>query len=97
MKGGANRPLRDEIELLVNNGDAAVLGVTWTCQCQWLPVTEKLAIVVRVDAAEQLHQRRLTGPVLANQSMHFAALDRERDIVQRPHAGELLAEVSSLQ
>src|SRR5215212_5351082 len=89
--------LGDEIELLVNGGNTAMLGVARTCQRQWLPIEEKLAVVVRVDAAEQLHQGRLTGAVLADQGMHFAALDRERDVVQRSHTGEPLADVSNLQ
>ena len=35
-------------------------------------------------AAQQLQDRALTGPVMADDSQSFAASDRERDVAQRP-------------
>ncbi len=59
----------------------------------------------RVDAAEDLDQRRFAGAVLADETEDFAwprmeaagftpavGADRERDVVQRAHAGKLLAD-----
>ena len=47
----------------------------------------------RVDAGDDLHQRRFAGAVLAHQRVHMAALQAERDVVERQHAGKGLADV----
>ena len=44
-----------------------------------------------VDAGEDLHQRGLAGPVLADDGQHLAGGDAQRHAVERQHAGELLA------
>jgi hypothetical protein len=45
-----------------------------------------------VDAGQDLHQRRLAGPVLADQRDDFSALDGEVDLVQRDDAGKAFAD-----
>src|SRR5207247_1025897 len=50
----------------------------------------------RMHAGEDLDQRRLAGAVLADQAEDFAAQDVERHLVERAHAGELLAEPAQL-
>ena len=61
-------------------------------------IDDDLALVAarRVHAAEDLDQRRLAGAVLADEAEHLARLDRERDVVQRAHARELLADAAQL-
>ena len=53
--------------------------------------------VRRVDAGDDLHQRRLAGAVLAHQRVDVAALEAERDVVERQHAGKGLADVLDLE
>ena len=48
-------------------------------------------------AAEDLHQRGLAGPVLAEKCVHFAGPHLQRGVVQRLDAGILLADAAHLQ
>ena len=48
------------------------------------------AIEFVMNAGDDLHQRRLAGPILADQPVNFAGLEREADIFQRQHATEML-------
>ena len=70
--------LGDQVELLVDDGDAVALGVAGAVQHERLAVEEQLAGVVGVGAAEDLHQRALAGPVLADEGMDLAAVDGRR-------------------
>ncbi len=45
-----------------------------------------------VEAGQDLDQRRLAGAVLAEETVHLAAGDREVDIVERFRAAEMLGE-----
>ena len=47
----------------------------------------------RIDAADDLDQRRLAGAVVADQRDHLAGMDVEREIFDRHDAAELLADV----
>ena len=60
-------------------------------------IVEEFAGVGAIGAAQHFHQGRFPGAVLAQQHVHFAARDLERDIVQRLHAGELLRNVAELK
>ena len=53
---------------------------------------EDLAGVGLVDAAQNLHQRRLAGAVLADQADDLAGPDLDRDVLQRVNAGEALVD-----
>ena len=48
-------------------------------------------------AAEDAHQRRLAGAVLAHQRDDFARCHREIDVVERDHAGIGLADVDQFE
>ena len=53
-----------------------------------LPSMQDLALVRRVRAAEDLHQRALAGAVLAHQREHLAGAERQRDVSRaRPRRG----------
>ena len=63
-----------------------------------IPVEEDLsALVGLVCARKDLDQRRLPGAVFAAQAMDLAALQVERDVLQRPHAGKGLRYVRQAQ
>ena len=51
----------------------------------------------RLDAGDDLDQRRLAGAVLADQAMHLAGLDVQVDLAQRMHAAEDLGDVLELE
>ena len=53
--------------------------------------------VAAIDAGEHLDQRGLAGPVLAEQSMHLAAPQREVDAAERAHAGERLLDADGFE
>src|SRR2546426_169386 len=46
------------------------------------------AFVGAVEAAEDVHERRLAGTVRADETDDLAAAEREADLPQRPHALE---------
>ena len=89
--------LGDQVELLVDDGDAVALGVARAVQHERLAVEDSSPRVVRVRAAEDLHQRALARPVLADDGVDLSGGDVEGDVVQRPHAGERLADSPDLE
>ena len=89
--------LRDEVELLVDDGDARRLGVAHACEADRLAGDPDLAVIGRVDAGEDLHQRRLAGAVLAHQSVDLAAAQVEIHPAQGRHAGEALGDARRLE
>ena len=62
-----------------------------------LPLMTDLARVGPVEAVEDVHQRRLAGPVLAEERVHLAAPQVEVDVVVRDDARELLADAAHLE
>ncbi len=89
---GDGQPL-DEVELLVDRRDAEVhrgLGVT---EPHLLALPGDDALVGLVHAGENLDERRLAGPVLAEQAVHLAGPDVEVDPVERDDAREALDDV----
>ena len=81
-----------EVQFLVDDRDAVLLGVAWVAQRQAAAFEKHLALVVRVDAAEDLHQGGFAGAVLADQRVDFARLHGKRDVAQRLHTGKALAD-----
>src|SRR5919204_343233 len=80
-------------------GSAAVgSSTTSTRACSQSCNARAIAIPVRcAEAREHLDQRRLAGAVLADQRVDLAAVEREVDAVQRPRAGERLAQPADRQ
>ena len=77
-----DRQLGNEIELLVDHADAELERVARAGDLHRLIANADLAAVLPIGAAENLHQRRLPGAVLAEQHVHFAAAEREIDAGQ---------------
>ena len=78
----------DEAEVLMDEGDRQRLGAGATAR----PSRRISPASARVDAGENLDQRRLAGAVLAEQRMDLAATDVEIDRVERQRAGEALGQ-----
>ena len=53
-----------------------------------LAVDLQLALVGRVEAGQDLDERRLARAVLAEQAVDLAAVDRQVDVVERPRTAE---------
>jgi hypothetical protein len=50
-----------------------------------------------VNAENEIAQRRFSGAVLAQQSMHLAALDSKRYVIERGEGAELLGEMRQFE
>jgi hypothetical protein len=50
----------------------------------------------RMKAREDLHERRLARSVVAEQRDDLSGIDGQGDVVECPHAGEGLAEMTDL-
>ena len=94
---GGDAELGDEVELLVDDGDAGPLGVADAGEADGRAVDQDLAGVGGLDAGEDLHQRRLAGAVLAHERVNLAGAEVEVDAVERGHAGEALADAVGAQ
>ena len=52
----------------------------------FLPIDEDLSGISRIDAAQNFHERRLTGTVFPHNGMQLARFNLETDIGQRFNA-----------
>ena len=77
-----------QIELLVNDGDAQLLGVVRALDLGFLPVQEDAPGVPAVRAREDFHQRGLAGAVFTDQRQYLTGRHLEVHVVQRLHTGE---------
>ena len=87
-----HRHLRQHGKFLMHDADAGAVGVGRGSRAIGLAVKDDLALVGRIDAGEQIDERRLAGSVLAEQHVPFAACDLQGNAAQRDHAGEALAD-----
>ena len=62
-----------------------------------IPVEDYLSLVGLIRARKDLDQRRLSRTVFAAEAMDLAALEIERDVLQRPHAGKRFRYVRQAQ
>jgi hypothetical protein len=92
-----HRQVRHQVQLLVNDGDAHRLGLVRRREMAHLALVAERAFVRRELAADDLHQRRLAGTVLAAHRVHFAAPQREAHTGQRHHIEEALGDAVQLQ
>jgi hypothetical protein len=85
--------LVDQRQVLVDGVDAQRPGVVHRPQRQRLTVEEDLARVRLVEAAEDLHQGRLAGAVVADQPEHLALVEVQAHVAQRGQRPEPLGDV----
>ena len=85
---------RHQVELLVDDRDAVPGRVAGALKSHRHPVDRDLALVVGVDPAGDLHQRRLAGAILAHQRMDLAGARREIDAFEHRDVAERFADAA---
>ena len=85
-----DRELRHQVELLVDHGDAASLGLARVAEGRRLPVEQHLALELGVDAAHDPHERGLAGAVLADEPVDLPDVDVERHVLEATTPGKRL-------
>ena len=88
---------RHQVQLLMDHGDAKVKRIARRAEAQIAAVEEQLAGIRSVDTCDDLHERRLAGAVLAAQSVHRAAPESHRHIVQGHDSGKRLADIPDFE
>jgi hypothetical protein len=91
------REVRDQRELLVNGADARELGLARRVERHGAAVEQDLSRIAPAGAAQDLHQRRLAGAVLAEQDVHLARTQLEAHIVEGDDARVAFADAAHLQ
>ena len=84
---------RHEGEVLEDGVDPERASVRHGLELHLLAEDEDLAGVGLVKAGQDLDQRRLAGAVVADQPEHLARSEVERDVLERCHHTEALADV----
>ena len=88
---------RHEIELLIDHADAQPLGRAGRVDANDASIDEDPAGIGRLRAGQNLHERRLAGAVLTDQRQHFAGIELQRNVIQRPHPGKRFPDAAHLQ
>ncbi len=83
-----NGQVGHQVEFLMDHADAQVLGGPGVVDLDLFASDQDPARVLRVNAGEDLHQRRFSGAVLPDQRVHFAGRQLELTLRQRVHARE---------
>jgi len=85
---------RNEVDLLVDRGDAGLLGVEWPAEAHRFAVVAHLAGVGLVHPGQHLDEGGLAGAVLAHQRVYLARGHGQADAVECPYAREALGHVT---
>jgi hypothetical protein len=83
--------------VLVHHADPVLDGVSWATDPDWLIVQEDLAVVGLQQTIEDVHQGRLASPVLTEQRVDLARLDREVDVVVGDEVAETLGDAAQFE
>ena len=89
--------IAEQVQFLVDEGDALPGRLARTFRPKILAVEDDAPGIHLVDAADDVHRRRLAGAVLADEPENPARLQREADVVQDLHAEEALAEPGDVE
>ncbi len=92
-----NREVRRQEDLLVDQHDAASLGLLRPGETDGLARHRHRAAGGYEIAGQELHQGRLAGAVLTDDRMHLARHERERDVAQHLDGPEPLREPTRFQ
>ena len=79
-------------EVLEDRGDAELLRLLGAVDGDAFAVEDHLTLVGRVDAGHDLDERRLAGAVVADQGDDLTGVHVDRDILERLHGAETLAD-----
>jgi hypothetical protein len=86
-----------EVQFLVNENDAAALGVIDAVEMHRLAVQQDRAGIRSFNPGEDLHQGGFAGAVLADDREHLAAPQVDVDVFQGLHAGKGLRYASCFE
>ena len=89
-----NRQRRNETQFLRDGRDPGRDGVVRTVEMTRPAVNGDRALIWRIFAAENPHQRRLARAVLADQRVDFAGHDVELDLVESARRAEMLGDAN---
>src|SRR3984957_2579506 len=92
-----DRHVGGEGELLIDGDDSSALGVVRRRKSDRLPEQLDFARIGALRAGENLKQRRLAGPVLAQERVDLGRSHFEMDVLKRTHAGKALADASHFE
>ena len=92
-----DRQIREELELLMDHGDAVLERGDRRGDMDSFAVSQDLAAVHRQSAGQDVHQRGFTGAILADECMNLALLQAEVHMIQRMGAGELFVDLLHFQ
>ena len=87
----------NEVQFLVDDGDARGLGVAHAGEADWLAVDADRAFILGVDARQDFHQRRLAGAVFAHQRMDLARRRSKLTSRKAADAAEMLGNAARRQ
>ena len=88
-----DRELRDQRAFLVDDADAEGARRGFVDPAERNAVEDDPPVLGRIDAADQLPERRLAGSVLPEKCVDLARPDVHRNALQGKHARERLAEI----
>ena len=89
--------VRHQRILLEDHGHAEPARIRGVAHRDHLAIGQDLALVSPVGAAQDLHQRGLARAVLAHHHVDLAGVQRQRDLVQRQHAGKAFGDAAQGQ
>ena len=89
--------MRSESELLVHHDHAAIPRVSRTPWGERSPIDEEGARISDRDAGQDVDERALAGPVLANERPDFSGVHREVDTIHGDSRAETLSDVARLE
>ena len=89
-----HRHARHQVQLLMDDRQPVSGRIAGAAEPHGLAVDGDLALVVGIDAAGDLHQRRLAGAVLAHQGMDLAGVHGEIDTLEHRHPTEGFADAA---
>ena len=87
----------EEQGLLIDRRDAEALGFGGAADRDRLAGEEDLATVRLVDSGDDLDEGRLAGAVLAEERVHLARIERQRNVLERLRRAEALGDVPHLE
>jgi hypothetical protein len=87
----------NEVEFLVDRAYTKLAGVPGVLYLDFTAFDQDLSSGLLISPAENLHQGRLTGAILAKQDVDFALSEIEAHIVQSDHPGEGLSDIEHFQ
>ena len=92
-----HREVGHDAQLLVDHADAGRQRLARRAEMHGPAVDRHAAVVLAVQAGDDLHQGRLAGTVLADQAVDFAGAQHEVDVAQGRDAAERLGDAAQFE